>query len=352
MVGMNVRYNFCAGPAMLPDAVREALRADLLDWRGLGRGVAEVSHRSGAYHDLMEETVANLRTLLGVGADRTVLLLQGGASGQFAMLPYNFLRAGARADYLVRGYWGERAARQAARVGAIRVAQEPEAWAPGAAGAAYAHVTTNETIAGTRLPEGFPTPAAPLCADMSSDILAGPRDFGRYAFAYAGAQKNLGVAGLAVVVAEHEFLSRARRNLPAAFCYLEHVHANGLYHTPNAIAVDALLHMTRWLLAEGPRNVWERNARKAERLYAALDASAFWRPLAPKAERSLTNVTFRLPTAALEDQFLAEAEARGLVALRGHRALGGIRASLYNAMPEAGVEALVAFMRDFERYRG
>ena len=182
---------------------------------------------------------------------------------------------------------------------------------------------------------------------MSSDILAAPRDYRRYALFYAGAQKNLGVAGLAIVAAQHDFLSQARRNLPAAFCYLEHAHADGLYHTPNAFAVDALCHVTDWLLREGPQNIWERNARKADRLYAELDSSSFWRPLAPKAERSLTNVTFRLPTAALEETFLAQAEERGLVALRGHRALGGIRASLYNALPEAAVEALIAFMRDF-----
>ncbi len=339
-------YNFCAGPAMVPPEVLDALRADLCDWQGLGRSVLEVSHRTEAYRALQAKAIANLRTLLGLGDDYEILLLQGGASGQFAMLPYNFLRAGTAADYVVRGYWGEKAARQAARVGTVHTLREPADWTPGAV---YAHVTTNETIAGTRLPEIFPLPKAPLCADMSSDILAAPRDYRRYALFYAGAQKNLGVAGLAVIAAQHDFLSQARRNLPAAFCYLEHAHADGLYHTPNAFAVDALCHVTDWLLREGPQNVWERNARKAERLYAELDASSFWRPLAPKAERSLTNVTFRLPTAALEEAFLAQAEERGLVALRGHRALGGIRASLYNALPEAAVEALIAFMRDFAR---
>lgn len=347
MARMNPRvHNFCAGPGTLPPEVLEALREDLADWRGLGRSVLEVSHRTDAYHELHGRAIANLRALLGLGADYEILLLQGGASGQFAMLPYNFLRAGQTADYVVRGYWGEKASRQAARVGAVRILPEPGGWTPGAA---YAHVTTNETIAGARLPESFPSPEAPLCADMSSDILAAPRDYRRYALLYAGAQKNLGVAGLAIVAAHHDFLSRARRNLPAAFSYLEHAHADGLYHTPNAFAVDALAHVTGWLLREGPQQVWERNARKAERLYAELDASPFWRPLAPKAERSLTNVTFRLPTAALEETFLAQAEAEGLVALRGHRALGGIRASLYNALPEAAVEALVAFMRRFAR---
>ena len=350
MGGMNAAiHNFCAGPGALPPEVLAALRADLTDWRGLGRSVAEVSHRSEAYRALQARAEANLRRLMRLGDDREILFLQGGASGQFAMLPYNFLRAGTGADYVVRGHWGEKAARQAARVGAVRTLRDPLDWSPRAA---YAHVTTNETIAGTRLPEAFPLPPSPLCADMSSDILAAPRDYGRYAFVYAGAQKNLGVAGLAVVVAEHEFLSRARRNLPACFCYLEHARAGGLYHTPNAFAVDALAHVTDWLLAQGPENVWRRNARKAERLYAELDRSAFWRPLAPPAERSLTNVTFRLPTAGLEEDFLAAAEAEGLVALRGHRALGGIRASLYNALPEAGVDALVAFMRDFERTHG
>lgn len=347
---MSTIHNFCAGPAMLPPEVLEALRADLCDWRGLGRSVLEVSHRSAAYQDLRARTETNLRRLLGLDDDFALLLLQGGASGQFAMLPYNFLREGDRADYLVRGHWAAKAARQAARIGRVRTLAEPgEGWD---AAAVYAHITTNETIDGTRLPEDFPHPVGPLCADMSSDILAAPRDYARYALLYAGAQKNLGVAGLAVLAAEKEFLSRARRNLPAAFCYLEHIRANGLYHTPNAFAVDALFHVTEWLLAQGPEAIWARNARKAAKLYAELDRSAFWRPLAPKAERSLTNVVFRLPTAGLEADFLAQAEAAGLVALKGHRAIGGLRASLYNALPEKAVDTLVAFMRDFEQSHG
>ena len=341
-------WNFCAGPSCLPAPVKEALRADLADWQGLGRSVLEVSHRTKAWQALHEETIHNLRILLGLDGSREIFLLQGGASGQFAMLPFNFLRAGAQADYLVRGYWGERAAQQAGRTGRVRILRtlgQSENWSPDAV---YAHVTTNETIAGTCLSEGFPAPSAPLCADMSSDILARERDYARYSLFYAGAQKNLGVSGLAVVVAEKEFLSRARRNLPAAFCYLEHARADGLYHTPNAFAVDALRHTTAWLLDQGLPVVWARNRRKAAKLYAEIDRTPFWRGLAAKTERSLTNVTFRLPTAGLEESFLAEGERAGLVALRGHRALGGIRASLYNALPEEAVDALVAFMQEFE----
>ncbi len=343
-------YNFCAGPAMLPPEVSEALRADLVDWCGLGRSVLEVSHRTDTYRALQERTEANLRTLLGLGKDSVILFLQGGASGQFAMLPYNLLREGDRADYLVRGHWGEKAAHQAARVGRVRTLSKiEEGWDPAAL---YAHITTNETIEGIALSEDFPQPPVPLCADMSSDILAVPRDYNRYALFYAGAQKNLGVAGLAVVVVQQAFLSRARRNLPAALCYLEHVRAGGVYHTPNAFAVDALYHMTEWLLKEGIDNVWARNTRKSAKLYAELDRTAFWRPLAPKAERSLTNVVFRLPTLSLEAEFLTRAEAAGLMALKGHRAQGGLRASLYNAFPEAGVDALISFMQDFERTHG
>ncbi len=345
---MKTIYNFSAGPALLPPAVLAQVKEDLGDWQGLGRTVLEVSHRSAAYNELHEKTIANLRQLLNVGDDRTILLLQGGASGQFAMLPYNFLREGAAADYLVKGYWAEKAAQQAARVGRVTRLTEPT-WNPAAV---YAHVTTNETISGTRLDEAFPTPPVPLCADMSSDILAAPRDYNRYAFAYAGAQKNLGVAGLAIVIAEKEFMSHARRNLPAAFCYLEHCKAAGLYHTPNAFAVNTLYRMTEWMLAQTLPEIWARNARKSAKLYAALDSSTFWRPLAPRAERSLTNVTFRLPTAALEAEFLRQAEAEGLVALKGHRALGGVRASLYNAFPEEGVDELVNFMRYFEQSNG
>ncbi len=343
-------YNFCAGPAMLPPEVLAAVQADLVDWRGLGRSLVELSHRTAAYQELREQTEANLRRLLQVDERHAILLLQGGASGQFAMVPYNFLRAGDHADYLVRGYWGEKAASQAARVGFVRMIATPEVgWD---SSAIYAHITTNETIHGTRVDEATIDPGLPLCADMSSDILAAPRDYGRYALAYAGTQKNLGVAGLALVVVEKEFVARAQRNLPAAFCYLEHLRADGLYHTPNAFAVNALHRMTEWLLARGLDQVWQENAAKAALLYGELDRTDFWRPLAPTAERSLTNVVFRLPTPQLERDFLAFAEGRGLVALKGHRALGGIRASLYNAMPRAGVEALVACMRDFERTHG
>ncbi|MEG1552902.1 MAG: 3-phosphoserine/phosphohydroxythreonine transaminase [Kiritimatiellia bacterium] len=342
-------YNFCAGPSMIAPSILEAVRADLTDWDGLGRTVLELSHRTPDYAELHAHVIANLHQLLGVGDEVTILLLQGGASGQFAMLPYNFLREGAAADYLVRGYWGERASQQAARVGCVRTLSQPEGWN---ADAVYAHVTTNETIAGTCLPEAAFVPPMPLCADMSSDILSRPRDYSRYALFYAGAQKNLGVAGLAVVVAQKEFLSNARRNLPAAFCYLEHAKAAGLYHTPNVFAVDVLSHVTDALLTEGLPNVFARNARKAKKLYDELDHSDFWRPLAPVAERSITNVTFRLPTVELEDQFLQGAEAESLFALRGHRALGGIRASLYNAFPEEGVDALITFMRQFEKSNG
>lgn len=340
-------YNFSAGPAVLPACVRESLKADLTNYANTGRSIIEISHRSATYQALMDELNTNLRTLLGVGQDRTILLLQGGASGQFAMLPYNFLREGAAADYLVRGYWGEKAAQQAARIGRITRRETLDQWNNQAV---YAHVTTNETIAGTALPEDFTPPSIPLCADMSSDILAAPRDYNKYHLFYAGTQKNLGVAGLALVVVENEFLSHARRNLPAAFCYLEHAKANGIYHTPNAFAICALYRVTQWLLQETPEKIWATNKRKAEKLYAEIDRSPLWRPLAPKNERSITNVTFRLPTEDLEQRFLSEAEARGLCALKGHRALGGVRVSIYNAMPEKGVDNLIEFMQYFEAH--
>ena len=340
-------YNFCAGPGMLPPVVVERLQQDIAQWGSTGCGLLEVSHRTKAYAELKARTEANLLQLFGLDNDYTILLLQGGASGQFAMLPYNFLREGTTADYLVRGYWAEKAAQQAARVARVRRLNTLEdGWSDRAV---YAHVTTNETIAGTALPEDFVKPTVPLCADMSSDILAQPRNYRDYALFYAGAQKNLGVAGLAVVVAEKEFLSHARRHLPAAFCYLEHAKAEGLYHTPNAFAVDALCHLTDWLLEIGPETLWAQNRRKAEKLYAELDRSAFWRPIAPRKERSLTNITFRLPSVELETRFLAEATAKGLLALKGHRSQGGVRASLYNAMPESGVDKLTAFMREFEQ---
>ncbi|MBQ9694406.1 MAG: 3-phosphoserine/phosphohydroxythreonine transaminase [Kiritimatiellae bacterium] len=347
---MSSIYNFCAGPGMLPPEVIEHLREDMLHWGNTGCGLLEVSHRTSAYADLKAHTEANLLKLFGLDDQYTILLLQGGASAQFAMLPYNCLREGASADYLVRGYWAEKAAQQAARVARIRRLHDlRDGWRNDAV---YAHVTTNETISGTALPENFTKPDVPLCADMSSDILARPRQYRDYVFFYAGAQKNLGVAGLAIVVAEKEFLSKARRNLPAAFCYLEHAKANGLYHTPNTFAVAALRHVTDWLLATGIETVWAQNQRKAEKLYAELDASSFWRPIAPHNERSITNVTFRLPSAELETRFLVEASHQGLLALKGHRSAGGIRVSLYNAMPESGVDKLIAFMREFNQIHG
>lgn len=347
---MSPIYNFCAGPGMLPPEVVEHLREDLLRWGNASCGLLEVSHRTRLYSELKSTAEANLHKLLNLDHRYTILLLQGGASGQFAMLPYNFLRSGDCANYLVRGYWGEKAAQQAARIARVRVLRHWDE-APDAH-AVYTHLTTNETISGTALPQAITLGGMPLCADMSSDILSAPRDYTKYALFYAGAQKNLGVAGLSVVVAEKEFLSHARRNLPAAFCYLEHTKANGLYHTPNTFAVNALRHITDWMLACGLETLWQQNQRKAEKLYATLDQSAFWRPIAPENERSITNVTFRLPSQALEGLFLAEAEKEGLIALKGHRSQGGIRASLYNAMPESGVDKLTTFMREFERTHG
>ncbi len=342
-------YNFCAGPAMIDPRALARVQADLANQPHLGASLLEISHRTPAYAEIHARVLKNLHTLFNVGDDTTLFLLQGGASGQFAMLPYNFLREGDTANYLVRGYWGEKAAQQASRIARIHMIEDPEEADPSAR---YLHITTNETIAGTRLPESLPLPDLPLCADMSSDILAVPRNYNRFDCFYAGAQKNLGTAGLAVVAFKKEFLSQARRNLPGAFCYLEHNKANGLYHTPNLFAILLLRHVTDLLLEDGLNTLYTRNARKAETLYKELDRTPFWRALAPIGERSLTNVTWRLPTVALEEEFLEKAEAAGLHALRGHRSAGGIRASLYNALPEAAVDALVAFMRDFERTRG
>lgn len=348
---MTATYNFCAGPGTLPPEVVDRMREDLLQWGDTSCGLLEVSHRTPAYAAVKERAEANIMRLLGLDNNYTILLLQGGASGQFAMLPFNFLREGTSANYVVRGYWAEKAAQQAARVTRVRTAKTVEEVAQDST-AIYTHITTNETIAGTALPETLPTIATPLCADMSSDILARPRDYRRYALFYAGAQKNLGVAGLAVVIAEKEFLSHARRNLPAAFCYLEHTKANGLYHTPNVFAVNALRHLTDWLLERDITSIWEANQRKAAKLYETLDESGFWRPIAPINERSITNVTFRLPSLELEQRFLKAAEAEGLLALKGHRSQGGIRASLYNALPECAVDKLITFMREFERTNG
>ena len=354
-------FNFSAGPAVLPlEALQEA-QADLVNYRGSGMSVMEMSHRGKEYMAIQDEAQANVRELLALSDDYEVLFLQGGASLQFAMLPMNFLGRDTVADYVNSGTWGSKAIKEAHLFGKVNVAADCEKdiptrmpelselnWTPGAA---YAHITSNETIAGAQW-KTFPVTEAPLVADMSSDILSRPFDAGNFAMIYAGAQKNLGPAGLALVVIRKDFAARGNKALPAMLRYSTHIEHGSMYNTPPCFSIYMLSLTTRWLKRFGLEKMHRQNVQKAGLLYDAIDRSAFYRGAAAKPFRSDMNVTFRLPTEDLEARFCAEASKAGLKGLKGHRSVGGIRASIYNAFPVEGVAALVSFMRDFEKQCG
>jgi phosphoserine aminotransferase len=352
-------WNFAAGPAVLPLPVLERVREDLLALPGAGASVLEISHRSAAFGAVIEEAEGNLRELLGVPATHRILFLQGGASLQFSMVPMNLLRG--TAEYVVTGSWSKKAAAEAGRLGNVRVVWDGTQSGMSSVphlerlrldpAAAYLHVTSNETIQGVEFRSGFELPGgAPLVCDGSSDFLSRPVPIERYGLLYAGAQKNAGPAGLTVALIREDLLDRIPDGLPTMLDYRTHVGTRSLYNTPPVFAIYVLMLVTRWLRDEvgGLEAMHERNRRKADLLYGAIDGSeGFYRGHAAPAARSLMNVTWRLPDEPLEQAFLAEAGTRGLTELKGHRSVGGIRASIYNAMPLEGVEALRAFMNDF-----
>jgi phosphoserine aminotransferase len=357
----NTIHNFNAGPAIMPQAVLREAQAELLDYHGTGISILEASHRAPEYEAINAEAQATLKRLLGLGDDYSVLFLQGGASLQFAMLPMNFLVPGTVADYILTGSWSEKAIAEAGLLGEVRVAGST-----GAEGyrrtprrdelsfsdnSAYVHLTTNETIHGTQWNEIPDVGDRPLVADMSSDILSRPFDASRFALIYAGAQKNLGPSGALVVIARTAWLDQALTTIPAILRYATHAKAHSLYHTPPTFAVYLLNLTLRWIESEGGlAAIGERNARKADILYDAIDRSdGFYRGHAEPAGRSQMNVTFRLPSESEGKTFVQEAAASGLIGLAGHRSIGGIRASIYNAMSEEGCAALAEFMERFRR---
>jgi phosphoserine aminotransferase len=364
---MSKVHNFNAGPAVLPAPVLAQAQAELLDYQGRGMSILEMSHRSPEYEAINSQAAARCASLLGLGADYRVLFIQGGASTQFAMLPLNLLGPEAVADYIVSGAWGEKAveeARRVRRVGRVNVAASSAAGgfcrvpAPAeielSPGAAYVHVTTNETIQGVQWPDLPDLAGAPLVADMSSDIMSRPIDAGRYAMIYAGAQKNIGPAGVTAVIMRQSLLERADASLPAMLSYHTFAKNGSLYNTPPVFAVYLLNLVLGWIAdAGGLEAIGRRNQHKAAIIYAAIDSSGgFYHGHAEPGSRSLMNVTFRLPEARLEQQFLAEAQAAGMVGLAGHRSVGGVRASLYNALPEESCVALAGFMDEFLRQNG
>lgn len=357
-------YNFSAGPATLPLQVLEQARDELLVYPGAGASIMEISHRSKIFAAVLEEAKSNIKTLLGLSDAYHVLFTPGGATMQFSMLAMNFLKGGT-ADYLHVGSWAAKAIKDGGRFGTTRIA-----WSGKAEGytrmpedaeldldpdAAYVHFTSNETIEGTQFATEPESNGKPLICDASSDFLCRPLDVSRYGMIYAGAQKNVGPSGTAVVILREDMLEHAAENLPPLLDYRTVVANDSLYNTPSTFTIYIIALVTRWLLNEigGLEQMAAVNRQKAHMLYEVIDASdGFYRGHALLQSRSIMNVTFRVGTEEQEKQFLDQAAAAGLDGLKGHRSVGGCRASIYNAMPVAGVETLRDFMLEFQRTHG
>lgn len=358
--------NFNPGPAGLPLPALERARDELLDFQGSGMSIMEHSHRGKEYEAVHNEAIALLTELLGIPDTHQVLFLTGGASQQFAQLPMNYLTPEASADYLITGGWSEKAFDEAKYFGKPRVAattltadkrftripKQEELKLDSKA--AYVHMTTNNTLFGTQWHYVPEVGGVPLVADMSSDFLWKPTDVSRYAFIYAGAQKNIGPSGVLVAVASKEFIARGRKDIPKFFRYATHAENNSLYNTPPTLAIYLCRNVLAWLKGIGGLPEMERrNRRKGEVLYAAIDAQPdFYRAPVERESRSYMNVVFRLPTEQLDADFVAEAKKAGMVGLKGHRITGGVRVSTYNAVTVENVKTLADFMAHFVKTRG
>ena len=356
-------YNFSAGPAVLPLPVLEEARRDLVALPGVGMSVMEISHRSKTFEDIMQSAEADMRKLGGIPDNYKILFLQGGASLQFSMVPMNLLTPGTTADYIVTGDWGKKALKEAKKVGATKVAGSTEngnfkrtpkqnelTLTPGAA---YVHMTSNETIHGTQWQSLPDVGAVPLVSDSSSDMFSRPIDIPKFGLIYAGAQKNLGPSGVTVVIVRDDLLSRSADALPSMLNFKTQAENGSMYNTPACFGVYILRLVLKWLIGLGGlAAIAKINERKAKVLYDELDRTEFWKPHADRDSRSLMNVTFRLPTEELEKMFVKESTAAGFDGLKGHRSVGGLRASIYNAFPEQGITDLVGFMREFEKKHG
>ena len=355
-------FNFSAGPAMLPEEVLRQAREEMLDWHGSGMCVAEMSHRGKEFMSIAEQAEADLRELLAVPEDYQVLFLQGGASSQFAMVPMNLLRGG-KADYINTGSWSKKAINEAKRFCDLNIAASTEdsrftrAPAQGelalSADAAYVHYTPNETIEGVEFPYVPETGGKPLAADMSSTILSRPIEVSRYGAIYAGAQKNVGPAGLTILIVREDLIGQPLPGTPTMFDYKTHSDAGSMYNTPPTYAWYLAGLVFQWLKRLGGLAAMAGiNERKARALYGAIDSSGFYANPVEPASRSWMNVPFTLANPDLDATFLSTAKEEGLLTLKGHRSVGGMRASIYNAMPEEGVQALISFMAEFERKHG
>lgn len=360
---MSRPVNFSAGPAALPEAVLERARAETLDWRGSGMSVMEMSHRSKEFMSIASQAEADLRELLNIPDVYKVLFLQGGATSQFAMVPLNLLGGKNQADYLNTGMWSKKAIAEAKRYCQVNIAASseqarfttipsPDTWQCNPQ-AAYLHYTPNETIGGVEFHHIPQVEDVPLVADMSSTILSRPLEISKFALIYAGAQKNIGPAGLTVVIVREDLLGEALPSTPTMFDYKIHADSGSMYNTPPTYAWYLAGLVFQWLKEQGGLEAMgKRNQHKAEMLYAAIDQSGFYKNPVDPACRSWMNVPFILPDEGLNKPFLEEARAAGLVNLSGHRSVGGMRASIYNAIPEQGVRRLIEFMNDFAKRHG
>ena len=361
-------YNFSAGPAVLPLEVLQEAQANLVDYKGCGMSVMEMSHRGKDYDAIHQEAIATFKELCGLGDEWAVTFIQGGASMQFAMIAMNFLKAGSVADYGKQGTWSGKALKEAQLIAKLRGAtvnvaadcqkdiptRQPRddewKWTPGAA---FSHICSNETIAGAEIKK-FPVTGSRLICDMSSDILSCERDYNQFDMFYAGAQKNLGPSGMAVVAIKKDFAAQGAADIPTMLKYTTYTEENSLYNTPPTWGIYIFGETMKWVKKMGKENLFKLNAEKARKIYDVIDGSDFWTGTALKEFRSNMNITWRIHgnNEELEKKFVDEAKQLGMGSLKGHRSVGGIRASIYNAFPMAGVDALVDFMKDFEKKNG
>ncbi len=355
-------HNFSAGPATLPLEVLEKAQSELVEYKEKGRSLMEMSHRSAEYTEIDQQAKARLSSLLGLGEDFEVMFLQGGASSQFMMAPFNFLRENETADYIDTGRWSDKAITEAKKFGKVHV---PFSSSEGnydrvpkqseldfSDNPVYVHFTSNNTVAGTQLPTEPETDGVPLVCDASSDFLSRPIDVDKYGLIYAGAQKNVGPAGVTIVIIRKDFLERAKtEGVPTILRY--QTHTGKIFNTPPTFNVYMVNLVLDWIQQKGGLSYFESfSEKKASLLYGEIDKDDFYRGAVEKESRSLMNATYRLPSEELEQKFLSEAAEKDLVALKGHRSVGGIRASMYNAMPMESVEALVSFMQEFRDKNG
>ncbi|MBA4740089.1 MAG: 3-phosphoserine/phosphohydroxythreonine transaminase [Burkholderiales bacterium] len=360
---MSTIYNFSAGPAVLPRAVLEQAQAEMLEWSGSGMSVTEMSHRSKEFLSIAEDAERTLNSLLGLSDEYQVLFLQGGATTQFSIIPMNLLVDARGADYICTGQWSKKAIKEGKKIGSIHVAATSEdrnfADVPSydswdlRSDSSYVHITSNETIGGVEFHDYPPNLPSPLVADMSSHILSRPLDVSQFGLIYAGAQKNIGPAGLTIVIIRKDLLARVSSDLPSMFSYAVQADNQSMFNTPPTYAIYVAGLVFKWLEEQGGlSSIEQKNIKKSNMIYDQIDLTGFYRSPVPKNCRSRMNIPFRIRDETLEDLFLKDAKDCGLLQLKGHRSVGGIRASIYNAMPIEGVETLLDFMQHFEKKYG